>query len=149
MDDSRQFLEGRRPQDGEKAPKYAPIGYCDSKMMNEVYARELAKRHPEVSVISIGPGWCKTDLARNVDIPWYKKILLAPIALIFMRSADEGAQNIIHAVLEDSDQLESGKFYRDFNPSSKENAKVDELLNICDQFWSLSEEVVTKQKQQI
>jgi NAD(P)-dependent dehydrogenase (short-subunit alcohol dehydrogenase family) len=88
MDDSRQFLEGRRPQDGEKAPKYAPIGYCDSKMMNEVYARELAKRHPEVSVISIGPGWCKTDLARNVDIPWYKKFLLAPIALMFIRSVE-------------------------------------------------------------
>ena len=52
-------------------------------------------------MICIGPGWCKTELGRNVYIAWYKKILLAPIALCFMRSSKEGAQNIIQAVLED------------------------------------------------
>ena len=45
MDDSRQFLHGRQIQDGERVPKHAPIGYCDSKLMNAVFARELAIRH--------------------------------------------------------------------------------------------------------
>ena len=45
MDDSRQFIDGRKPKEGEKGPKHAPIGYCDSKLMNAVFARELAERH--------------------------------------------------------------------------------------------------------
>ena len=46
MDDSRQFIDGRKPKEGEKVPKHAPIGYCDSKLMNAVFARELAQKHP-------------------------------------------------------------------------------------------------------
>ena len=45
MDDSRQFIEGRKPKENEKVPKHAPIGYCDSKLMNAVFARELATRY--------------------------------------------------------------------------------------------------------
>ena len=52
-------------------------------------------------MVCVGPGWCKTELARNVPFPWYKKMLLAPIAFLFMRSSKEGAQNIIQAVLEE------------------------------------------------
>ena len=45
MDDSRQFIDGRKIEDGERVPKHAPIGYCDSKLMNAIFARELASRH--------------------------------------------------------------------------------------------------------
>lgn len=45
LDDSRQFIEGRRIPEGERKPKHAPIGYCDSKLMNAIFARELAIRH--------------------------------------------------------------------------------------------------------
>ena len=45
MDDSRQFIEGRKPKENEKVPKHAPIGYCDSKLMNAVFARELSNRY--------------------------------------------------------------------------------------------------------
>ena len=130
MDDSRQFIEGRKPKENEKVPKHAPIGYCDSKLMNAVFARELATRYKvimstvleiqsslsafldllyffsspqNIPVICICPGWCKTELARNVGLTFIKKLLMAPIAFLFMRSGNEGAQNIIHAVLEDAD----------------------------------------------
>lgn len=45
LEDSRQFLDGRKIHDGDHVPKHAPIGYCDSKLMNAVFARELASRH--------------------------------------------------------------------------------------------------------
>lgn len=38
-------MEGRKIQDGDHVPKHAPIGYCDSKLMNAVFARELASKH--------------------------------------------------------------------------------------------------------
>ena len=58
-----------------------------------------------MSVICLGPGWCKTELARNVGLSLTKKILMAPFAFLFMRSSQEGAQNIIHAVLEEESYL--------------------------------------------
>jgi len=161
VEDSRQFIDGRKVQEGERVPKHAPLGYCDSKLMNAIFARDLAQRHLEIPVVCVGPGWCKTELARNVPFPWYKKVLLAPIAFLFMRSSKEGAQNIMHAVLEDADNLrvlknkfltllysnflffslQSGYFYRDFQLAQRENTKVDGLMEISSQLWSLSEEV--------
>jgi len=140
VDDSRQFIEGRKIQEGERVPKHAPIGYCDSKLMNAIFARELASRHQNITVVCVGPGWCKTELARYVYIPWYKKLLLAPIALCFMRTSREGAQNLIQAVLEDQTYFKSGYFYRDFQLAKRENEKVDDLMDISNQLWSLSEE---------
>ena len=58
-----------------------------------------------------------------------------------MRSSKEGAQNIIHAVLEDKSHFKSGYFYRDFQLAARENTKVDGLMEISRQLWSLSEEV--------
>jgi len=147
MDDSRQFIDGRKVQDGERVPKHAPIGYCDSKLMNAIFARELALRHKDITVISVGPGWCKTELARNVYIAWYKKLLLAPIALLFMRSSKEGSQNIIQAVLEDSSYFQSGHFYRDFQLAKRENEKVDNLMSLSSQLWTISEEATKLDKQ--
>ena len=90
---------------------------------------------------------------------------MAPFAFLFMRTSQEGAQNIIHAVLEeesffkvDNNSLlngflqtiyliiifhffQSGYFYRDFKLATKENQKVDENMELSPQFWTLSEEV--------
>ena len=52
MDDSQQFIDGRKIHDGERVPKHAPIGYCDSKLMNAIFARELADRH-KVYLLSV------------------------------------------------------------------------------------------------
>merc|ERR1712110_372392 len=95
-----------------------------------------------IEVICICPGWCKTELARNVGLTFIKKLLMAPFAFLFMRSSNEGAQNIIHAVLEEADYFKSGYMYRDFELGKRgENQKVDENMELSTQFWNLSEEV--------
>lgn len=152
VDDSRQFLEGRKLKPTDKVPSHAPVGYCDSKLMNGLFVSHLAKRLKEqgrtdVTLVSVCPGWCKTNLARHVPMPWYKKMLLAPIALLFMRSSTQGAQNIIYAVVEDSDKLKSGGLYRDFRLAEKENQKIDSLEEqVGLKLWQLSEEM-TQEKQ--
>ena len=61
-----------------------------------------------------------------------------------MRTASQGAQNIIQAVLEDEDKLLNGGFYKDCKLASSENAKFDADLTLYDtgrRLWELSEEL--------
>ena len=52
--------------------------------------RQLKERGIDnVSVYCVSPGWCKTSLHRNTDMPWYAYILVLPIAALFMKSAKE------------------------------------------------------------
>ena len=66
------FKEGRQPDPSSKS--FAPTGYCDSKMMNVLFAKELSVKASGrgVMAVSLCPGWCYTSLARHVDIKFYK-----------------------------------------------------------------------------
>jgi len=133
------FKEGRQPDPNSKS--FAPTGYCDSKMMNALFTKELSVRLAGKGVTSVClcPGWCYTQLARHVNIPFYKKILFMPIAFMFMRSAARGAQNIIQAVVEEEQNLISGGFYRECRLASKENGKLEEMSEVGLQLWEISE----------
>ena len=83
------FKEGRKPEPGSRS--HAPTGYCDSKLMNVLFAKELAVRTSGKGVLSVSlcPGWCMTSLARHVHIPIYKVVqnvgnmLIASFKLLF------------------------------------------------------------------
>jgi len=135
------FKEGRQPDPSSKS--FAPTGYCDSKRMNALFTKELAVRlqGKGVTAVCLCPGWCYTQLSRHVHIPMYKKILFMPIAFMFMRSAARGAQNIIHAVVEEDQNLVSGGFYRECQLAAKENSKLEEMSDIGMQLWEISEKL--------
>ena len=85
--------------------------YCQSKLMNALFAQQvcslhycnlsfevtfhylrfaplqLSKRFPNLHVYCVSPGWCKTQLHRNTDIPWYAYIGIFLIGPILMKSA--------------------------------------------------------------
>ena len=126
---------------------HAPSGYCDSKLMNALFARELASRvaGKGVGSVSVCPGWCYTDLARHTGINIWKKILLAPIAFMFMRSARQGAANIIQAVVEEEDRLVPGGFYRDNKVPEAETAKLAGLAEMQTRLWKESEQLTEAQ----
>jgi len=133
------FKEGRQPDPSSKS--FAPTGYCDSKMMNVLFAKELSVKASGrgVMAVSLCPGWCYTSLARHVDIKFYKKILFLPIMLLFMRSASSGAQNIIQAVVEDENNLVNGGFYKECKLAAEQNAKMDDMAEIGQKLWEISE----------
>ena len=122
---------------------HAPSGYCDSKLMNALFTRELASRvaGKGVGAVCVCPGWCYTDLARHTGINFMKKVLFAPIAFMFMRSARQGAANIINAVVEEEDKLVPGGFYRDNKVTVPEAAKLDGLAEMQIRLWQESEKL--------
>jgi len=139
LEDNSVFYEGRAAEAGSR--KFAPTGYCDSKLMNVMFTKELVKRFPGVNGYAVCPGWCKTDLARNVHIPWYKKCLMLPFVFMFMRTAFQGAQNILYASLEEPEKLVNGGFYRD-GGLQPQDAKVNQSADVNAKLWEISEKLV-------
>jgi len=126
---------------------FAPTGYCDSKLMNALTNRHLAakfgKTAPHVTTYACCPGFCRTSLGRHVQFPFYKKLLLGPLMLMIQRNSVQGAQNIIHATLEDRDKLESGGMYRDGQIAKEETKYMDSLdKDLPQKLWNLSEQLL-------
>ncbi|XP_014483152.1 PREDICTED: retinol dehydrogenase 12-like [Dinoponera quadriceps] len=90
-------------------------GYNNSKLANAYFATELAKRteNSGVNVYMVCPGFTYTGLFRNVKRRWFHYIIFSPIALMFLRTANQGAQTVLHCATESSLSKESGHMYRD------------------------------------
>lgn len=139
--DSYDFNRGRRVS----KPTRIPTGYSDSKLMNGLFVRECAIRFPELGgVYATCPGWCKTELgrysARNASL--VKKLLMAFVALMFMRSSAQGAQNIIYLVVEDREKLKSGTMYRDGRVAEDAMEKLQKFESQAPKLWQISERFV-------
>jgi len=131
------LLYAGREFDG-KGPGFAPTGYCDSKLMNVMFTKELVKRYPHTRAYSLCPGMCKTELGRNVNIPFYKKIIMIPLFFIFVRTAFQGAQNILYSVLQSDDKQVNGGLYRDGDLVTATDDKVNESKEANEKLWNIS-----------
>ncbi|XP_063547764.1 retinol dehydrogenase 14-like [Cydia strobilella] len=89
-------------------------GYCNSKLMNAYFGRALADKLKDsgVDVHTVCPGFCYTNLFRD-SLRWYHFILMAPIALLFMRSSQQGSETVVFCASDYSIEGKTGKFYRD------------------------------------
>jgi NAD(P)-dependent dehydrogenase (short-subunit alcohol dehydrogenase family) len=130
----------------KKKKSFAPIGYCDSKLMNALTCRHLATMlPPNVSTYALCPGFCRSSLGRNVSFPWYKMMLIAPLFRLIQRTTVQGAQNIVFAVLQDKDKLKSGAMYQDGKIMEKETDYIDSLgSDAPKQLWDLSEKLLRR-----
>lgn len=135
--DTIDFKNGRPPSTKGRM-SFAPTGYCDSKLMNGLFVKEWCKREPKIPAFAVGPGMCKTELARNVNIPFTRKIMMIPFLFLFVRSSHQGAQNIIHTTIQDLEKLHAGGFYRDGKISSRETEKLDAMSETGKQLYEIS-----------
>lgn len=112
-------------------------GYCNSKLANAYFATELANRtkNTGVNVYMVCPGFTYTGLFRNVKRSWFHYIIFSPIALMFLRTPNQGAQTVLHCATESSLSEESGHMYRDCNLYiSKKNLESEVALRL----WEVS-----------
>ncbi|XP_076636597.1 retinol dehydrogenase 12 [Colletes latitarsis] len=89
--------------------------YCNSKLANTYFGIELAERteNSGVNVYMVCPGFTYTGLFRNVKRSWFHYIMFSPVALLFLRTANQGAQTVLYCAIEPSLSNESGNIYRD------------------------------------
>ncbi|XP_067130536.1 retinol dehydrogenase 14-like [Centruroides vittatus] len=120
--------------------------YNNSKLANVLFVRELHRRfhHNNVNVYAVSPGHVYTNLGRHLHIPWYKLLMMAPLAWFFVRTPKQGCQTVLHCAMSEDLDKESGKYYRNCSVESYNDVANDQGL--AKKLWEVSEEVTnTKQ----
>jgi len=147
---SKDFVKDGREIPAVKKKGFAPTGYCDSKLMNMLTCRQLALhlRDTNVTTYSVSPGFCRSELGRNVEMPIFKKMLMLPIMRMVQRTSVQGAQNIIFATILDENYMVNGAMYQDGRVAEPETLYVDGLGDdLGKELWKLSLDLVDEKKQ--
>ena len=119
-----------------------PKAYCDSKMMMALFFQELQRREPHLSVFSVSPGWCRTNLGRSAKIPWYSYPLLVTLMLIFGNSIKSGADSIVFCASGKNLQHLRGKFVRKRKVYNKIEACLESRGACVTDLWNKSETMI-------
>ncbi|XP_034015500.1 retinol dehydrogenase 12 [Thalassophryne amazonica] len=91
------------------------LAYCQSKLANVLFTRELARRlkGSNVTVNSVHPGTVNSDLTRHSTL----MMLLFTVFSIFLKTPQEGAQTSIYCAVAEELQSVSGKHFSDCTPA--------------------------------
>lgn len=114
--------------------------YNNSKLANFYHARELYKKKFDAHVLC--PGLCHTDFFRSYNPRWYHYILFAPVVWFFLRSAKQGAENIVFCATDNVNTDEKnpsvGYLVRDLKQTKSEVQFDDEISS---RLWDESEKL--------
>ena len=83
--------------------------YGQSKLANLLYARSLAKYHPDITTVSIHPGYIRTDLFAETNF-------IDRLPIVFMARGnwtpvEQGCWNEVWAATTRRENLENGAYY--------------------------------------
>ncbi|QPG94962.1 hypothetical protein C2857_007428 [Epichloe festucae Fl1] len=84
--------------------------YGQSKLANVLFARQLAARHPGLTVVSVHPGVVRTNLVNSMSGAPLMARLLSPIANYWFTPVNQGAKNQLWASVATSN-IDSGEYY--------------------------------------
>ena len=95
--------------------KYDPtVAYCQSKLALVLNASQLAKQleGTGVTVVSVHPGWIRSNLAKHVMPLWIQNVAMRPFSkMLGLLSYEEGAQTSLHCLLDDDVPNHTGEYY--------------------------------------
>ena len=116
--------------------RFAIKEYCESKLANVLFTRELAKRlkGTGVSAYAVHPGVVASDLWRNVLAPF--RIIMK----LFMISNNKGAMTSIYCATSVRTAFESGNYYDACRSKKPSMVALDSALSA--DLWMKSEEWV-------
>lgn len=114
--------------------------YANSKLMNFYFAKELYKRGIDTHVCC--PGLCYTDFFRHFNLRFYHFVLFSPIVLLFLRSAEQGAQNVIHCAIDNENTDEKNPNKSFIVMSLKQTkSKIDLKDEVSEKLWTESKKL--------
>ncbi|XP_065176298.1 retinol dehydrogenase 12-like [Sycon ciliatum] len=115
--------------------------YCNSKLMNILFTRELALRCRDRAVVaySLHPGVACTELGRHMQKDFsmlYWIFVVVPLALLLFKSPWYAAQTSIHLALKPHEGLNSGDYFSDCRPKRCAPAAYND--DVAGRLWEVS-----------
>ena len=119
----------------------ASSGYKNSKLANNLFARELSRRTAGsgVDVHCLRPGMVRTDLGRHKNFNPVLKFLAMPLAWLLIKSPYEGCQTVLHCILAEELIGKSGLFFAEC--AVEEWSEVSRDDEAAAKLWKISEEL--------
>lgn len=113
--------------------------YCNSKLANNLFARELARRTEGsgISVYCLRPGIVRTDLGRHVAFFSFLRYVLWPVLWLLMKSPYEGCQTVMYCAVAEELQNVSGQFYANCSEEPWSRQSLDDF--VATKLWNASE----------
>eukprot|EP01114_Cavostelium_apophysatum_P012540 TRINITY_DN2830_c0_g1_i1.p1 TRINITY_DN2830_c0_g1~~TRINITY_DN2830_c0_g1_i1.p1 ORF type:complete len:321 (+),score=51.36 TRINITY_DN2830_c0_g1_i1:59-1021(+) len=111
--------------------------YENSKLLNVMMTKSLAKYYPEISFGSLNPGLCSTELGR--DASFFRRSFLVFLRLLLARTAEMGSRTLLHAALSDDLLLSHGANGRYWSACHEEtSSQVSSNQVAIDNLWNES-----------
>ncbi|XP_054650063.1 dehydrogenase/reductase SDR family member 13-like [Dunckerocampus dactyliophorus] len=117
--------------------------YCNSKLCNVLFTRELANRleGSSVTCYSLHPGVINTELCRNMS--WWQQFLLMPFAKIFFLDPEGGAQCTLYCALQEGIETLSGRYFsncalQQLGRKGRDDALAKKLWEVSERLTGLS-----------
>lgn len=126
---------------GEK--KYSKEdAYNNSKLANVLFTRHLAKKlhGTNVDVAALCPGLVWTNAGRHMDTPWWKLVLMSPLAAIFVKTPNQGCQTVVQCAVVEAVEGHSGSLFVDCKKAEYAPVALDD--DLAEQLWEVSEQLV-------
>lgn len=108
------------------------IRYFQSKLANILYASEIARRCPSISVAAVHPGIIKTDLLNSLGLA--ERTLVAVITIGTILTLEQGVQNQLWAATVDKKDLQSGAYYEPVGQLGKPS-KYSQDKHLATELW--------------
>ncbi|XP_041850552.1 dehydrogenase/reductase SDR family member 13-like [Melanotaenia boesemani] len=120
--------------------------YCNSKLCNVLFTRELANRleGSGVTCYTLHPGVIHTEMGRNMS--WWLQLFLTPISKLLFLDPEGGAQTTLHCALQEGIEPLSGRYFsscalQQVGAKGRDDALAKKLWEVSERLTGLSEQV--------
>nr|XP_046245142.1 dehydrogenase/reductase SDR family member 13-like [Scatophagus argus] len=117
--------------------------YCNSKLCNVLFIRELANRLEGTSVTcySLHPGVIYTELCRSMSL--WQQLLIMPFAKLFFLDPNGGSQTTLYCALQEGVEPFSGRYFsncalQQVGAKGRDDALAKKLWEVSERLTNLS-----------
>jgi NAD(P)-dependent dehydrogenase (short-subunit alcohol dehydrogenase family) len=112
------------------------VRYGQSKIANILYAAELARRHPEITAVSVHPGVVRTGLVS--DLSFLNRALVYVTNVGCMKTLQQGTYNQLWAATVAKERIVNGEFYEPVGVRGRHD-KTSKNEKLAEELWEWTE----------
>jgi NAD(P)-dependent dehydrogenase (short-subunit alcohol dehydrogenase family) len=120
--------------------------YGYSKVANLLYAREIAKRNPDILTLAVHPGVIMTDLVNG--LPWASRTFVKVFTASEAIPVEQGHWQLLYMATAPKEQFENGQYYEPIGKLGEQTA-LSENDDVAKELYEWTEKELDQYSQSI